>query len=124
MLYPRGRMTDQDKLASLLEEGAIDEVLGQLQSGKEASLYVVRRGDEVVAAKVYKERDRRSFKNNAVYSEGRKTRNSRDERALARGSKHGKETQESAWKTAESETLVALHAAGVRVPRPIGFHDG
>ena len=67
-------MNDAEKLASLLEEGVIDEVLGQLQSGKEASIYVVRRGDEVVAAKVYKERDQRSFKNNAVYTEGRKVR--------------------------------------------------
>jgi len=117
-------MTDEDKLASLLEEGAIDEVLGNLQSGKEASLYAVRRGTEVAAAKIYKERDRRTFKNNAVYREGRKVRNSRDERALARGSRHGKVTQESSWRAAESETLSALHAAGVRVPRPIAFHDG
>jgi RIO kinase 1 len=117
-------MTDSDKLTSLLEEGVIDEVLGQLQSGKEASVYAVRRAGEVVAAKVYKERDRRSFKNNAMYAEGRKVRSSRDERALARGSRHGKATQEAAWKSAESETLVALHAAGVRVPRPIAFHDG
>jgi RIO kinase 1 len=117
-------MIDEDKLASLLEEGVIDEVLGTLQSGKEASLYVVRRGTEIAAAKVYKERDRRTFKNNAVYAEGRKVRSSRDERALARGSRHGKATQESAWKAAESETLSALHGAGVRVPRPITFHDG
>ncbi len=116
--------TDEEKLASLLEEGHIDEVLGTLQSGKEASLYVVRRGTEIAAAKVYKERDRRTFKNNAVYAEGRKVRSSRDERALARRSRHGKATQESAWKAAESETLSALHAAGVRVPRPIAFHDG
>src|SRR5437016_839337 len=108
-------MIQDDKLASLLAEGAIDEVVGQLQSGKEASIFVVRRGDELLAAKVYKERDRRSFKNNAVYTEGRKTRNSRDERALARRSRHGKATQELAWKTAESETLRALDAAGVRV---------
>lgn len=117
-------MADDEQLASLLLEGAIDEVLGELQTGKEASLYVVRRGDEVIAAKVYKDRDRRTFKNNALYREGRKTRNTRDERALARRSRHGKATQEAAWKAAESETLEALHAAGVRVPRPIAFHDG
>jgi RIO kinase 1 len=117
-------MTDEEKLASLMEEGVIDEVLGNLQSGKEASLYAVRRGTQIAAAKLYKERDRRTFKNNAVYREGRKVRNSRDERALVRGSRHGKATQESSWRAAESETLSALHAAGVRVPRPIAFHDG
>ncbi|MBI3722922.1 serine protein kinase RIO [bacterium] len=117
-------MPDERKLEALLEEGAIDEVLGQLQSGKEASLYLVRRQGELIAAKVYKERDRRSFKNNAVYAEGRKIQNTRDLRALARRSRHGKATQEAAWKTAESETLRALHAAHVRVPRPIAFHEG
>jgi RIO kinase 1 len=116
-------VTDQDHLTGLLEDGSIDEVLGQLQSGKEASLYVVRRGDDVFAAKVYKARDRRSFKNNAVYTEGRKTRNTRDQRALARGTRHGKATQESAWNAAEAETLGALHAAGCRVPRVIGARE-
>lgn len=116
-------MTDQDHLGALLEDGSIDEVLGQLQSGKEASLYVVRRGEDVLAAKVYKARDRRAFKNDALYTEGRKTRNTRDQRALARGSRHGKATHEAAWHAAEAETLGALHGAGCRVPRVLGARD-
>jgi RIO kinase 1 len=117
-------MNEADKLGALLLDGTIDEILGPLQSGKEASLFVVRRGDEVMAAKVYKDRDHRSFKNNALYVEGRKHRNSRDERALARGSRHGKATQESLWRTAESEAMGALHEAGVNVPRPFVIRDG
>jgi RIO kinase 1 len=117
-------MSDQEKLEILLQDGTIDSVVGQLQSGKEAVLYAVMKEGELIAAKVYKDRDLRSFKNNVGYTEGRKLRNSRDQRAVERGSKHGKATQEAAWKTAESEALQKLHAGGVRVPRPIAFYEG
>jgi len=111
-------------LEHLLAEGVISEVLARLQSGKEAEVYVVRFGGKVVAAKVYKDRAHRSFKNNASYKEGRMVRNSRSQRAMARGSKFGKATAEDAWKTAEADALYKLHAAEVRVPAPVLFLDG
>jgi RIO kinase 1 len=111
-------------LEHLLSEGVISEVLGRLQSGKEAEVYVVRFGGNVVAAKVYKDRAHRSFKNNASYKEGRMVRNSRSQRAMARGSKFGKATAEDAWKSAEADALYKLHAADVRVPTPVLFLDG
>jgi RIO kinase 1 len=111
-------------LEHLLAEGIISEVLGRLQSGKEAEVFVVRSGGRVVVAKVYKDRAHRSFKNNAEYKEGRAVRNSRSQRAMDRGSKFGKATAEDAWKSAEVDAMYRLHAANVRVPAPVMFIDG
>ncbi len=111
-------------LEHLLAEGVITEVLGRLQSGKEAEVFVVLFGGRVVAAKVYKDRAHRSFKNNSAYKEGRAVRNSRSQRAMDRGSKFGKASAEDAWKSAEADALYKLHAANVRVPTPVLFLDG
>jgi RIO kinase 1 len=111
-------------LEQLLEDGVIDEVLGRLKSGKEADVWLVRHREEVLAAKVYKDRHQRSFKNNAGYKEGRSVRNSRTQRAIERGSKFGQAAAEDAWKSAESDALHRLHAEGVRVPAPVLFYEG
>ena len=108
----------------LIVEGIIDEALGRLKSGKEADVWLVRQGGRVVCAKVYKERENRSFKNNAGYKEGRQVRNTRTARAIAKGSKFGRRSEEEAWKSAEVDALYKLHAAGVRVPPPVMFYEG
>jgi RIO kinase 1 len=111
-------------LGPLVADGLVDEVLARLKSGKEADLWLVRHGEEVLAAKVYKAREARSFKNNAAYKEGRLVRDTRTQRAMARGSRFGRAAAEDAWKTKEADALFALHAAGVRVPRPVTFYEG
>src|SRR5512144_1304735 len=108
-----------DPLAPLLADGIVDEVVARLKSGKEADLWLVRHGGEVVAAKVYKARETRSFKNDAGYREGRRVRDTRTQRAMERGSRFGRAAAEDAWKTKEADALHALHHAGVRVPRPV-----
>jgi RIO kinase 1 len=113
-----------DPLAPLLADGVIDEVVARLKSGKEADVWLVRHGPEVVAAKVYKDRHARSFRNNAAYKEGRQVRNTRTQRAMDRGSRFGQQASEDAWKAKESDALHRLHAAGVRVPRPVLFYEG
>ncbi|OJH41300.1 RIO1 family regulatory kinase/ATPase [Cystobacter ferrugineus] len=113
-----------EALQVLLTDGVIDEVVGRLKSGKEADVYLVRHGGEVVAAKIYKEREHRNFRNNSGYREGRQVRNSRTARAIAKGSRFGVAAAEEAWKTAEVEALFKLHAAGVCVPRPVMFYEG
>jgi RIO kinase 1 len=113
-----------EALQVLLADGVIDEVVARLKSGKEADVYVVTHGGQYVAAKIYKERTQRNFKNNAGYKEGRLVRNSRTRRAMEKGSRFGQEAAEEAWKTAESEALSKLHAAGVRVPAPVMFYEG
>ena len=89
-----------DELDVLIAEGVIDEVLGRLKSGKEADLSLVRRGDAVIAAKVYKDRATRSFKNNAGYKEGRKVRNSRTQRAMDTGGQYGRKAAEQECRAA------------------------
>lgn len=112
------------RLAPLLEDGLIDDVIRQLMSGKEAMVFVVRCDDEVRCAKVYKEAHKRSFRQSVDYTENRKVKNSRQARAMAKGSRYGREAQEEAWQNAEVDALYRLAAANVRVPRPYNFHAG
>ena len=93
-------------------------------SGKEAMVFVVRCGDETRCAKVYKEADKRSFRQAVDYTENRKTKNSRQARAMAKGTRFGRQAQEKAWQSAEVDALYRLSAAGVRVPKPYNFHEG
>ena len=112
------------RLQPLVEEGVIDAVVRQLMSGKEAMVFVVRAGGETRCAKVYKEADQRSFRQAVDYTENRKTKNSRQARAMAKGTRYGRESQERAWQSAEVDALYRLAAAGVRVPKPFNFHEG
>jgi len=112
------------RLQPLVEDGLIDEVKSQLMSGKEAQIYVVRCGDAIRCAKVYKEAQQRSFKQAVQYQEGRKVKNSRRARAMEKRTRYGQKESEQAWLNAEVDALYCLAAAGVRVPEPYGFVDG
>ncbi len=112
------------RLEPLLEDGLINDVVRQLMSGKEATVYVVRCGDDVRCAKVYKEANKRSFRQSVDYTENRKVKNSRQSRAMAKGSKYGRQAQEDAWQSAEVDALYRLADAGVRVPKPYNFYEG
>ena len=112
------------RLEPLVEDGLIDAVIRQLMSGKEAMIFVVRCGDAIRCAKVYKEANKRSFRQAVDYTEGRKTKNSRRARAMEKGTRYGRKVQEEAWQSAEVDALYRLAAAGVRVPAPYNFHEG
>ncbi|MEJ7669753.1 MAG: PA4780 family RIO1-like protein kinase [Casimicrobiaceae bacterium] len=112
------------RLQPLVDDGLIDSVVRQLMSGKEAMVFVVRCGAESRCAKIYKEADKRSFRQAVDYTENRKTKNSRQARAMAKRTRFGREAQEKAWQSAEVDALFRLAAAGVRVPRPYNFHAG
>ncbi|MDB5862340.1 MAG: RIO-like kinase [Betaproteobacteria bacterium] len=112
------------RLQPLIEDGLADAVVRQLMSGKEAMVFVVRCGDELRCAKVYKEASKRSFRQAVDYTEGRKTKNSRKARAMEKGTRYGRKVQEEAWQSAEVDALYRLAAAGVRVPTPYNFHEG
>ena len=107
-----------------MADGLVDEVLRQLMSGKEATIFIVRCGADIRCAKVYKEASKRSFKKAVQYREGRHVRNSRRGRAMAKGSKFGKKEQEEIWQHAEADALFLLAQAGVRVPKPYGCFEG
>ena len=112
------------RLQSLIEEGLIDTVVRQLMSGKEAMVYVVRCGDETRCAKIYKEATQRSFRQAVDYTENRKVKNTRQARAMAKGTRFGRQASETAWQSAEVDALYRLAAAGVRVPQPHNFWEG
>jgi RIO kinase 1 len=112
------------RLQALVDEGLIDRVLRQLKSGKEAEVYVVGCGEHVRAAKIYKESNQRSFRQAVDYTENRKVKNSRQARAMVKGTRFGRQQREAAWQSAEVDALHRLAAAGVRVPRPHNFLDG
>jgi RIO kinase 1 len=117
-------MKTPKRIEPLVEDGLVDEVLRPLMSGKEAAVYVVRCGNELRCAKVYKEANKRSFRQAAEYQEGRKVRGSRQARAMAKGTKYGRKEQEQNWQNAEVAALFRLANAGVRVPTPYDFLDG
>ncbi|MDQ3186979.1 MAG: serine protein kinase RIO [Pseudomonadota bacterium] len=112
------------RIEPLVEEGLVDEVVCQLMSGKEAMVYIVRCGQAIRCAKVYKEVNMRSFRKNVDYTEGRKVKNSRRARAMEKGTRYGRKAQEDAWQSVEVDSLYRLAAAGVRVPQPYHFFEG
>ena len=112
------------RIEPLIDEGMIDEVVRQLMSGKEANVYVVRCGEELRCAKVYKDAEHRSFSKSANYQEGRKVKNSRQSRAMAKGTRFGRKMQEEVWQNAEVDALYRLAAAGVSVPTPHVCYEG
>lgn len=93
-------------------------------SGKEAVVYVVRCGADTRCAKVYKEPEKRAFRQAVDYTQGRNVKNSRRARAMAKGTRYGRKEIEEAWQTAEVAALQRLAAAGVRVPVTYNFLDG
>ena len=117
-------MKTPKRIQPLIDDGLIDEVLSRLMSGKEADVYVVRSGNNLRCAKVYKEAAKRSFKKAVSYQEGRKVRNSRRARAMEKGSKFGRQQQEETWQTAEVDALYRLADVGVRVPQAYDCLNG
>jgi RIO kinase 1 len=121
---PKDTVKTPQGLQALIEDGVIDEVLRPLKSGKEAAVYIVRSGDDVRCAKVYKDMAQRSFQQRVQYQEGRKVRGSREARAIGKASKYGRKQQEMAWKNTEVDALYQLRDAGIRVPEPYGYFHG
>ncbi|HEY8025921.1 MAG TPA: PA4780 family RIO1-like protein kinase [Burkholderiaceae bacterium] len=117
-------MKTPKRIQPLVEEGLIDEVKRQLMSGKEATVYVVRCGDDIRCAKVYKDATERSFHQAVAYQEGRRVKNSRQARAMEKGTRYGRKMAEEVWRNAEVDALYKLAAAGVRVPRPYICFEG
>lgn len=111
--------------------GAIDTELGVVKTGKEADLYLIERFEpgltpadpalkrSILAAKRYRTLEHRDFHRSAEYQEGRRTRRSRDERAVAKGTTYGRSFAAGMWAFAEFEALSAMHAAGAPVPYPV-----
>ena len=107
-------------------QGAIDTELGVLKTGKEADVFLLERADPddpdggvVMAAKRYRAEEHRSFHRSTSYAEGRRTRSSRDARAMAKKTAHGRAVAAGQWAWAEWEAMKRFWAAGVPVPYPV-----
>jgi RIO kinase 1 len=130
MEHALGKNKDFEQLESLaqfIDSGRLEDVLGVIKSGKEATVYLCTGGalidEEFVAAKVYRSLDVRTFRDDAAYRHGRTRGSSRQERAIGLKTRTGRDLRFSQWMTAEYETLRMLHSAGADVPRPIA-HGG
>ena len=106
-------------LEGLRRKGLIDELVGQVKGGKEATVYLMRRGDELVAAKVYADLESRSFRNDAAYWSGVHVADKRVERAIRNRSRMGRAAQHGIWVMREYANLWRLHEAGLPVPKPL-----
>ena len=107
-------------------QGAVDSELGILKTGKEADVFLLERADPhdpgsgvVMAAKRYRDTDHRTFHRSAAYTEGRRTRNTRDARAMAKKSAFGRSVASGQWAFAEWQSLVRLWELGLPVPYPV-----
>jgi RIO kinase 1 len=108
---------------------AFDTELGIVKTGKEADLFLIERavpGDpgqsSILAAKRYRDAETSDFHRSTRYSEGRRMRNTRDTRAVARGSAYGQSVSSTRWAYAEFEALCTLYSLGVPVPYPVQIH--
>jgi RIO kinase 1 len=108
------------------DRAAIDTDLGVLKTGKEADVFLLERGVDgdpdqsvVMAAKRYRTEEHRSFHRSSTYTEGRRTRNSRDSRAMAKKTDHGRAVAAGQWAWAEWEALKRFWSAGIPVPYPV-----
>jgi RIO kinase 1 len=114
-----------EQLEALIDQGYIEDVLGLVKTGKEASVYCCTGGPAagvgLVAAKIYRQRQYR-FKNDAVYQQARAREmgiGGRHLRAFEKGTAYGRQVAEGTWRHREFETLEVLYKAGADVPRPI-----
>ena len=106
--------------------GAFDTELGVVKTGKEADLFLIERAlpdhpsvSCLLAAKRYRGSETSDFHRSAAYQEGRRMRNTRDLRAVARGSTYGRSVSAGRWGSAEFAALVAMHDQGLPVPYPV-----
>lgn len=113
----------EDALTEFMVDGWVSEVVQVLSSGKEGTVYCCRAGvrtdHELVAVKVYRPRQHRTFRNDAVYQQGRWIPDKRLRKAAASKSRVGRQVQAGGWIGNEYETLRMLHGAGAAVPEPL-----
>jgi RIO kinase 1 len=115
-------------LEPFFADGLISRVLYTVKSGKEATVYCCEAGPAagvpLVAAKIYRPREHRNFRNDAVYQAGRSHGKHREQRACEKKTRFGREVQAMTWVYEEYETLQLLHGRGADVPRPLGYGSG
>jgi RIO kinase 1 len=116
------RYTDPD-LQTLFERGALREVLLEIKSGKEATVYLVQGQQGPLVAKVYADQGARAFQDDGVYHQGQFIKDQRVRRAVTQRSDFGNRVRQAQWVTREYRALWELHRAGLPVPKPALGHE-
>ena len=108
------------------DRAAVDTDRGVLKTGKEADVFLLERAVDgepdrsvVMAAKRYRAEEHRTFHRSSAYTDGRRTRSSRDARAMAKKTEHGRAVASGRWAWAEWESLKHFWSVGVPVPYPV-----
>lgn len=114
-----GKLFHDPSLQALYERGLLRSLVYELQSGKEATVYLAEGPQGLLAAKVYRDREVRSFKNDQDYRQGRYMNDARIKKALERCRQLGLNIREALWIMYEYDQLWELHQAGLPVPRPL-----
>jgi len=117
---PAGNKSFNDPgLQALYERGYFSDILGELQSGKEANVYLAQGPSGLLAAKVYRDLVVRSFRNDQVYREGRFIGDARIKKAVTQRTRAGLAAQQRLWVQTEYRQLWELHRAGIPAPEPM-----
>lgn len=113
----------QEALDSFFSQGLITRVTSTIKSGKESTVYCCEAGQsagmELLAAKIYRSRNNRGFKNDAFYQEGRVILDTHVRRAVQKKSRFGRDAQFAMWVNEEFEIMQTLYRAGSEIPRPV-----
>ena len=107
------------QLAELASQSINLEVLNMVKSGKEATVYRVRdlEDGEIMALKIYKDHNLRSFKQNADYLAGLHIGSRTIRKAVEKKTQLGRNYIQSLWVDQEYHNLLKLNAAGADVPQ-------
>lgn len=111
--------TPDTTLHRLQAQGYIDEILLELKSGKEATVYLARSTFGLVAAKVYLDRDVRSFQNDNIYRQGRRFTDAQYKYAEREKQRTGADINQTLWIFHEYAQLWAFYDAGLPIPKPL-----
>ncbi len=117
-----------DSIAPFQDKGLLGDVLMELKSGKEATVYVCAGGPRArsgtyLAVKIYRPPEHRQFKDDGLYRAGVTITNPRTRRAMEGRTSFGKEALFGSWVGREWANLSLLHQNNLCVPRPIDHSD-
>lgn len=125
--FVRGQLAEAEQRAIKAEfAGFVSEVLYRINDGKEATVWLCRGPGpdaRLCAAKMYRARKFRAFRNDAEYASERPTRDRRMAKAMRQRTRKGARESHIRWVTQEWDMLVRLHAAGIAVPEPMARSD-
>jgi RIO kinase 1 len=109
-------------LNTLSKLGFLDELISGIKTGKEASVFLGKNSEGLVAVKMYTDLRVRSFKRDMSYREGRFIGDTRIQKAIEQGSQTGLDAHQILWVQEEFRQMKHLYGHGVKVPKAIAVN--